>query len=196
MENADNPIQNTMDQLYNWADKYQDALENGVFDEPEKQHVPSPHNTDYESYFGMHNTNPSDGPRDVDASYWNMVHQTADYSGDPMELIAEEKNVYSKKEQEVLAKSARGVAQAPNPVRMGGIGPDQDSSKSMGETWTVEDLEKLHDLKVQLHELGSKMATLENNSHDSKYESLKKQIDELSDTLDTAFPEVSATQGS
>lgn len=192
---SDNPIQNTMDQLNNWADKYQDALDNGVFGDEEKPHTPTPQTSDYNSFFGMQNSQPSSGVRDVDADYWQMVHQTADYSGDPMELIAEDKNVYNKKEQEVLAKSARDVAQAPNPVRSGSIGPDQDSTKSMGETWTVEDLEKLHDLKVQLHDIGSKMATLENNSHDSKYEALKKQIDELSNTLDTAFPEVIAPQG-
>lgn len=191
----ENPIQKTVDQLNNWADKYQSAVDSGVFGEKEDLHNPTPKTSGYDSFFGMQNTQPSSGVRDVDADYWNMVHQTVDYGGDPMELLAENKNTHNKKEQEALAKSAKGVAQSPHPVRTGSIGTDQDSEKAMGMTWTVEDLEKLHDLKAQLHDLGNKMATMENNDHDSKYEELKKKIDDLSNTLDTAFPEMIAPQG-
>lgn len=180
-----NPIQNSVDQLNNWAEKYQNAVDNGVFDTPEKKHMPSPYSSDYESFFGMQNTGQSDSIRDVDANYWNMVYKTADYSGDPMQLIAE---ANTKKEKEGIAKTAKKMADSPNPVRAGGIGPDQDSEQSMSDTWTVEELNKLHDLKIQLHDLSSKIASLDGTSYDSKYESLKNKIDDLSNSLDGNFP--------
>ena len=61
---------------------------------------------------------------------------------------------------------------------------DQDSEHSMGDTWTVEELEELAEMKLKLHDLGDKLAEFETGKKvDADFQSLKKRIDELSNSL-------------
>jgi len=186
-------IQNTKDQLEDWAKKYQDALDNGILESPKEAEYVTPQTSDHNSFYGMQNTKASSEIRDADAQYWNKIGQVMDYDGnldgDLVDLISESDD---KKE---LSQSAAAIASSPNPVRVASVGVDQDSETSMGQTWTPEDLNKLNDLKIQLHDIESKLASLEDDSDKVKYESLKKQISELSDNLGKTFPKAISSQG-
>lgn len=178
MSNSGNSIQDTLSQLDNWAQRYEDAVESGVFGNPTPQQVTSPMFSDPESFFGPQNNIHTSTPSPADAQYWNAVNAMGDgYTGDPMTLISEQ----SKKE---LGDSAKSVASTPNPIRHGTVGMDQDSEVSMGDTWTVEELEDLAEMKIKLHELGDKLAAFESGKKvDTDINNLKKRIDELSDSL-------------
>lgn len=75
----------------------------------------------------------------------------------------------------------------PNPLRIDSIGVDQEVD-SVDSTYTVEELESLWEMKVQLYELECKLNAFEAQSKDgknieSKINSLKEKINEFSNEL-------------
>ena len=98
MSNSSNPIQDTLSQLDNWAQRYEDAVESGVFGDPTPQQVTSPQTSEPENFFGLQNNIHTNTPSSADAQYWSAVNAMGDgYSGDPMSLISENKKKGNRK---------------------------------------------------------------------------------------------------
>ncbi len=79
------------------------------------------------------------------------------------------------------------VQMYPNPLRADSLGVDQEI-EAVDSTYTVEELESLWEMKVQLHELECKLNAFEAQSKDgksieSKIQSLKEKINEFSNEL-------------
>lgn len=156
-----------------WVSKWEAAQKAGVFksDKPEADEQVAG------SFFGVHSQIPNN-VKESDIQCWTDVYRS---SGG---VINE-----TKRTKEGTAEVAKKVAQSANPIRQQTTGADQDlSPKSVGETYTKEELDTLEDLKKQLHELCVKVSTCEgkgqsSKAFDSKIKSLKAKIDELSDSM-------------
>ncbi len=166
-------------QLEDWADMIEKAEKEGVFDDgPDEPSVGQ--QTSDSSFFGLQNTNASEEPSEKDVMRWNQVY---DLSQGNSNVISEE---LSKKEK---GDAATKIAQTPNPIRQSSVGKDQDlDPRPLGQTYTDEELNKLGELKIKLHDLEDKINAYEGNAEtggklDSQIEGLKKQIDDLSDSL-------------
>jgi hypothetical protein len=166
------------DQFDKWVDMWAKAQTDGVFEDMPKPACPSA-NTGASSYFGVVSSNPTEAPTDFDAKYWSQVYNMSNGEEGPLSdgpgIISEDKNTNK---------------YPANPVLGSGWGMDQDMSNkaSLGLTFDEADLKKLENMKVQLHELGDKLATSMGKGDkfqkfESKITSLSKQIDELSSSM-------------
>jgi hypothetical protein len=77
------------DDLEKWAEKWDKALADGVFETP-KEHVPSPE-VNPSDFFGNWRPAAANGEviKDVDSQYWNNVYKLSSHSGeyhDPLEV--------------------------------------------------------------------------------------------------------------
>jgi hypothetical protein len=167
------------DTLENWAVMWDKAQEEGVFKDAPKPACPSSQ-TASGSFFGLVNNSPTEDVSDADAKYWNDLQQAT-------EQVPITEGSADNGERMGIAKA---IAQAPNPIRQGTTGPDQEPiSNSMGVTFTPEDIVELEELKDDLHNLKDKLNSLEglgksNANLDVQITELKKKIDEFSDALD------------
>lgn len=95
--------------------------------------------------------------------------------------------------KEKLGDMADTIANTANPIRHNTTGPDQElNDKSLGTTFTPEDLEALGELKLKLHDLEAKLSSFEGRGENGKkFESqiiaVKKKIEELSDALNKGW---------
>lgn len=164
-----------------WCEKWEQAQKDGVFDNADTGPRVTPMQG-AESFYGPIDTVPSDAPADADAQYWNNLHKLADPHSykDPV-VLAEAHGTKEEKK-----KVALGVADSPNPIRATSVGTDQDIDPGpLGLTFTPEDLEKLSEMKIKLHDLQGKLNNAEGlgksgKQYETKIQSLKNQIDELS----------------
>ena len=189
------------DDFNKWCDLWDKAQKDGIFDDAPKPPSPSPQTSDAASFFGLVNTHSTNTVRDCDAQYWNDVYELTK-NNDPQprydngeELLQEETT------KSVLGKSADAIARSPNPIHPASVGTDQDLTPgSLGLTFSEKDIEELSELKLQLHELTSKMASFEGEGKkakqlESKLTALKKKIDEFSDELTHSLGDKKNTQG-
>lgn len=169
------------DDFNKWCDQWDKALEQGIFKDAPKPHVPTSQ-IEPGSFFGLRNTHSQPEVNDCDVEYWKQVHELS--TGQPS-LLQEQLVVDTK----AIAKYAQAAARSPNPVRANTIGKDQNLEPGpLGVTFSEKDIETLSELKLQLYELTSKMATFEGEGEsakklESQIVNLKDQIDEFSDTL-------------
>jgi len=176
---------NHTDSFLDYCDKWDKALEAGIFKDAPKPPMPSSQTSDPD-YFGFQQSNPTETINEVDARYWNNVYRVSTHQGmapDPIAIIKEDEN-------KALADVAKAAASSPNnPIRYDTIGKDQSMEPGpLGVTYTNEDLEKIADLKVKIHELEDKLNTFDGKGESSKkfepqIASLRQTLDELSDAL-------------
>jgi len=181
-----------MDDINKYAAIWDAAQEKGIFKDAPKP--PQPRNQDDEdSFFGadFFGQNRSaeydiDEPiNEVDSKYWATVSRMADPTGKYIDPLLVEESVPSK---ENTKKAAEKMSGAHNPVYPNSVGKDQDMN--VAQNWGVGGKEhfQLEDLKVRLEKLESKLNGIESKGDSGKgtqdkIDSLKKQIDELSDSL-------------
>lgn len=154
-------FESSKDDFDNWVDKWDRALKSDIFKAAPE--LPSTaKQTSADSFFGFQNTNPTDKIDPSNAEYWKAIHAVAD-GVDAIERLNE----------------------SINPVRAGTEGKDQDlTDKALGVYFTEDDLKKLGEMKIKLHELQSKIATMEDTGeYKSKVDAMIKKIDELSDKM-------------
>lgn len=156
------------DDFDNWVDKWDKALENGVFKDAPKLPSTAPQ-TSQDSFFGLQQTNPTDSIDSADADYWRAISAVAD-GGVEMQRIDEADAV---------------SVNLPNPIRHSTEGKDQDlDSERLGLTFSEDDIKQLEEMKVKLHELENKIATMEEKGeYESQVKSMLKKISELSDKM-------------
>ena len=173
---------NYKDGLDDLVARWEKAQADGIFANAPKAHVPSAQ-TQTDGFFGSHEGESSERIDESDASYWRRLANLAD--------------THSFKEAVITQKDrgdmASAVATAANPIRHSSTGADQDmTDKSLGNTFTPEDIEALADLKLKLHDLESNLAKFEGRGENGKkYESqiteTKKKINELSELLNKGW---------
>lgn len=163
-----------MDSIESWKDdidKYsgmwEKALADGVFKDAPKPAAPK------SSFFGL-DQDYSEVPLDkTDSKYWNDVYNQ---SVGKEQILTEE----SKPSKDDIKNHTEKLANVHNPIRPETVGKDADYSEEIN-------LQELIDLKLALEKLEIKMNTDEGlgqkNDVQTKMKSLKKQIDELSDSL-------------
>jgi hypothetical protein len=150
------------DDFDNWVDKWDKALKSDIFKSTPE--IPSTaKQTSADSFFGFQHTNPTDNIDSSNAEYWKAIHSAADGVDSPVERLDE----------------------SLNPVRAGTEGKDQDlNDQALGVNFSEDDVKKLGEMKVKLHELQSKIATMEDGEeYKSKVEAMIKKIDDLSDKM-------------
>jgi hypothetical protein len=197
-----------------WQDQWAKAQEQGIFNDAEHMTTPSTRTADL-SYFGPVNSNPTSDVRDTDAKYWQQVYAMSGHQGmapDPLkaadQLIAEERAAKKVQEEIIneaveaeVAKVTKAIIQSPNPVHAGTVGKDQDlTPQSLSATFTEEDIETLHELKIQLHNaqavlIGHEIEGKATTGEESKIASLKEKIDALSTAMGQMFPLAVSPQG-
>lgn len=185
-----------LDDINKYAAIWDAAQDKGIFkDAPKPPQPPQPRNPDAEDsffgadFFGQNRSSEYDIDEpinEVDSKYWATVSRMADPTGKYIDPLMTEESVPSK---ENIKKSSEKMAGAHNPVYPASVGKDQDMQVT--QNWGVGGKEhfQLEDLKVRLEKLESKLNSLEATSDgpakstQDKIENLKKQIDELSDSL-------------
>ena len=179
-----------MDDINKYAAIWDAAQEKDIFKDAPKP--AQPRNPDAEdSFFGSdffgQNKSPEydmDAPlNEVDSLYWKRCAQLADHSGQYVDPLSE---VTASKAE--VKDSAERVAAAHNPIYPGTLGKDQNVGPT--QNWGVGGKEhfQLEDLKSRLEKLEGKLNALECQGESSKdtqgkIDSIKKQIDDLSDSL-------------
>jgi hypothetical protein len=169
-----------MDDINKFSKIWDDALQKGIFAD-----VPKPEGKPAQSdFFGQYLTDEYDKDKplnEVDTKYWAKVSKRAD------PLFVESKVEDSKKNTDALAN-------AHNPIYPYTVGKDQDINVTPNWGFGGKEIEKLEELKKDLHALEVKLSSIldekksENDTPkgdkvQEKINSLKKEIDELSDSL-------------
>ena len=153
-----------------FVDKWEKALQSDIF-KPSPQLPSTAPQTSQNSFFGLHQANPTDTINSSDAEYWKAIHAVSDGVDSPMERIDE-------------LFSVKSIVMNPNPIRKGTEGKDQDlSDKSLGLTFSEEDIKNLADMKIKLHELENKVASMIDKDYSSQIKELIEKIDNLSDKM-------------
>jgi hypothetical protein len=161
------PIEKSKQDFDGWLEKWDSALEKGIFGDAPKPPSASKYTSD-ESFFGLRQDNPTDGIDQADSQYWRAINSVADGGVDVQRL------------DEADAVSLN----VPNPIRKSTEGKDQNlDSKALNATFSEEDILELEEMKKKLHELESKAAAMDGKDQKSQIESMIKKIDELSDKL-------------
>jgi hypothetical protein len=185
--------------LNNWTDLWEKAQKEGVFGDSAQ---PVPENP---IPYASHEPK---GHDNVDKEYWNNVYANSRHAGDAPDPFTKPEvlndwNVVSgdrttpqpqplksdltdKEKGDVV----RTAADAANPIEPSSVGKDQNYKPNWAD---VQQLEQLHDMKVNLHELESKlnagdaMATDKGQKIQKQIDSLRVRMDELSDELTPDF---------
>jgi hypothetical protein len=189
----DNNLDRQKDQLDKWAEMWDKAQDKGIFDDATNPHVPSPNTAD-DSFFGLKNTHPTSDINDVDAKYWASLYKTPDMNSKE-ELLQEEQKV---QEATDIASSwtdpKKNKKYPANPLAVDSGEKDQTlKPQQLGVTFDEKDIEKLINIKNQLHELENKMiASLvdgkSTKSIEKQIENLKSKLDQLSSALNHPVP--------
>lgn len=166
-------LQQQKDQLDDFVSKWDSALEKGIF---KSEEIPAVNpQTSQGSFFGLHNTHPTEDIAQNDQEYWKAIYSAStDHTPEINDGIITEANHQST---------------PVNPVQRGTLGADQDMKpQQLGLTYSEEELEKISELKKELYSLESKLLTSMGFGDDknqkklqSQIESVKKQIEKLSD---------------
>lgn len=162
---------NYKDDIDKYAKIWDAALEKGIFDDAPKPPQPK---TDFYGQFNIEEEVPLN---EVDAKYWDQVSKMAGLGNQYHEELSKDE----------LKKVAIAVSGAHNPIMPQSVGKDQELKVT--QNWGVggKEIEQLEELKVRLEKLEGKLNALntEESGKDtqSKIDSLKKQIDELSDAM-------------
>lgn len=156
------------DDFDSWVDKWDKALADGVFKDAPKIPGTAPQ-TSQDSFFGLQQSNPTDSINSSDADYWRAINSVAD-GGVEMQRIDESDAV---------------SVDLPNPVRKSTDGMDQELKPApLGLTFSEEDIKKLEEMKVKLHELENKIAAMDDKgNYESQVKAMLEKIGELSDKM-------------
>jgi hypothetical protein len=150
-----------------WLDKWDAALEKGIFG-PSSRVPGTSKSTSDESFFGLRQDNPTDHIDRLDSQYWNAINSVAD-GGVEMQRLDESDPI---------------SINLPNPVRKSTEGKDQDMEpKQLGATFSKEDIEEIAQMKKRLCDLECKAAEMGERDYGSQIKAMIKKIDELSDKL-------------
>lgn len=164
-------MDNAKQEFDGWVDKWDAALQKGIFGDSKKIPSTSPGTSD-ESFFGLRQDNPTDAINSSDSDYWRAINAVADGGVDTQRLDEADMGV------------APLASPTPNPVRRGTEGKDQDlEPRQLGVTFSKEEIEELDSMKKKLHELECKAAEMGENDYGAQIKSMIKKIDELSDKL-------------
>lgn len=159
--------------LQHYADQWEKALKDGIFaDAPKPKEAENP--TGFgsgEDFFGLYPDTDEDAPlNECDTQYWNMVYRMSNHQGESPDILKEDKT--------------KGTATAPNPIQSDSVGIDQETTDDF---YDVRNLTELSELKSSLEKLESKLNSEEGlgkkSGVQSKIDTLKKQINDLSDSL-------------
>jgi len=163
-----NDFEKSKNDFDNWVDKWDKALQSDIF---KSSSIPSTSKqTSDNSFFGLRQDNPTDSIDPSDAQYWSAINSVAD-GGVEMTRLDEEELKFK-------------PYNSPNPIRKGTEGPDQDlSDRAIDATFGEEDVRNLEEMKIKLHDLGSKVAEMTDKSYESQVNSLIEKIDELSNKM-------------
>lgn len=154
-----------------WVDKWDKALKGDIFKDSPKLPSTAPQTSD-NSFFGLQQTNPTDSISSSDADYWKAISSVAD-GGVDMQRIDE-----SDMGNSPLASDD------PNPVRRETEGKDQElDSRPLGLTFDEEDIKSLEDMKLKLHELENKIASMDDKDYGAQVKAMIEKIDELSNKM-------------
>lgn len=196
-------------EMEKWQDQWQKAVDDGVFEGAPKPASPKTGT----SFFGCITSKSEDSEviNEVDAQYWKSIAEMGADGNvpDPIEaskkMIEREQDqdviIHETKEQEEVGKVARTILKSPNPVRHHSVGKDQDlTPQSLSSTFSEEDIESLHELKIQLHNAQCMLSSNQiegksTKSVETKINNLKQKIDELSDAMGQIFPLAIGQQG-
>jgi uncharacterized coiled-coil protein SlyX len=169
------------------------ALEKGIFKDAPKP--AQPRNRDAEDAFGTDffgqnlsgEYSPDEALNEVDTKYWARVSKMADPMGKNFDPLAD-LNEETVPDKDHIKRVTNTVANLHNPVYPQSIGKDNDVVVT--QNWGTGGKEhfQLEELKVRLEKLESKLNAIEakgdsGKDTQSKIDSLKKQIDDLSDSL-------------
>lgn len=180
------------DDFNKWCDLWDKAVADGVFEDAPKPLTPTPQTSDPASFFGPVNSHPTSDVRDCDAQYWSDLYER----GEPQLFQEEKESVKS-----VLQNATDAIVRSPNPITASSVGADQELTPgALGMTFSERDIEKLTQLKLELHELTSKMAAFEGEGKkakklESQLVALKKKIDEFSSELSRSLGDKKSVQG-
>lgn len=164
-------LEKSKDDFDGWVAKWDKALQDKVFGDTPKIPSTGDATADF-SFFGLRQDNHSDNINPSDADYWNAINSVAD-GGVEMRRL-----------DEADAGMAPLAGLDPNPVRRGTEGKDQDlAPEQLGVTFDEKDVSDLADMKVKLHDLGSKNAEMGDDDQASRLAAMIKQIDDLSDRM-------------
>lgn len=173
-----------MADINKYAKIWDAAQEKGIFDDAPK--LAQPRQDVGDDFFGQSLSPEYDMDRplnEVDVKYWAKISRMAD-PGQYVDPLCEESDV----EKSNAKKVAEKMASAHNPIQPYSVGKDQDVNPT--QNWGIGGKEhfQLEDLKVRLEKLESKLNAIESKGDSgkdtqSKIDSLKKQIDDLSDSL-------------
>jgi hypothetical protein len=186
------------DKFDQWVDQWEKALKDGVFDGAPKPAIPKP-----ESFFGLYNNASTESEiKDVDAAYWNHVYKLSNNSGeapDPLESLNEAELSLKKPQKShptdftlVQTTESDGLTTAEITDKLGGL-PNRvqpstrgvDKRNHVTPNWSGgEQIQELHDLKVQLEKVESEFNAAEANGNVKKMKSLVEKMDGLSKKLD------------
>jgi hypothetical protein len=179
---------NQQDDFDKWCDQWDKALDDGVFEGAPKPPVSEPR----ADFFGQYNGPPDDDQvSSVDAQYWHDVYRAAigGYDmDDPNNDFADGNEGLMSEDHKAIDKAAAdALAHSHNPIDPTTVGKDQDIDVD-GNEQEVKDIEELSEMKVRLEKLESRLNAnyTENKSItgvQKQIDTLRNQIDELSDTL-------------
>lgn len=163
-----NGLDGAKDDFDDWVGKWEKALEDGIFKDAPKPPSTSDHTAD-QSFFGFRNDNHTDSINSSDSDYWRAINAVADGGVDFQRLDE------SKEPTEM---------DGPNPVRKGTEGPDSDlTDKAVSATFNEDDVNKLAEMKVKLHELRNKIAEMGDKTYEDQVKALLEKIEELSNKM-------------
>lgn len=148
------------------VDKWEKALQSDIFKSAPQLPSTAPQ-TSQNSFFGLHQANSTDSINTSDAEYWRAIHAVSDGVDSPMERMDE-------------LFSVKSIVEDPNPIRRGTEGKDHIA---LGVTFSEEDVKNLAEMKIKLHELENKVATMEDKDYSSQIKELIEKIDNLSDKM-------------
>ena len=198
-----------------WTGQWDKAMQDGVFDGAPDQLNPN-RQSSTPSFFGPTDMNDTAEVKDCDAEYWNQVYKMSDNSGQAPDVVLSEnvweptpdggKTAIPDKRGNVadateVAKVVQAMAKSPNPIRQGSVGKDQElEPQPLSQTFSEEDIAKLHELKIQLHNAQALLSAhdMEGKStkaQEDKIATLKAKVDDLSDAMTQMWPLQISAQG-
>lgn len=172
------------------VDKWEKAQQKGIFADAPKPATPTPTTADH-SFFGLQTTNPTSGPSEIDAKYWDAIYRASSSDSVDEEPPYMAGEVF---DDHILQEEKKRREYPPNPVSVDSGGMDQEmTAQALGQTFDEEDIKALEEMKLKLYELESKIAgAVGKGDSVSKFESqintLKKKIDDLSTQMSYSFP--------
>lgn len=147
------------------VDKWDKALKSDIFKDAPKPATTSKQTSD-DSFFGLQQTHPTKDIPSSDVDYWRAIDSVADGGVDFQRLDEVEQSI------------------PPNPLRRGIEGEDQKlEPHQLGNTFDEEDIKKLEDLKLKLHDLGSKAAEMKDKTYESEIKNILDKVEELSNKM-------------